>query len=245
MENKTEFIIDKEGRFYREDSVRTEIDPGPELEKCFKTTMSVKLTSLISLPTWGVVSVSVDDIGLQHWSVPIAEIKFNTSFRVKGEGATAELIPLFVESKSEPSMSIDWRKSDALSSQSKGMDIRFVAVIQFQTNGLFRVQKQYLYAFDDAKNGYRLPLSNLYDTCELCNGVYNSEDATAIGTLTRALNQFRNSSWNSDLLKDVDVIENFIRFKPLETGFQTLPIKGIWTKHCEKVSTPIMKHIIV
>lgn len=243
-ENKTQFIITSEGRFFREDIVRNEIDPGPELEKCFKASMAVKLPRLVTLPTWGAVSVAVDEMGVQHWSVQVEEINFNTSYRVKGEGKDAEMIPRFVEDLSSPSLNITWNKSQAMAGQAKGMDIRFVVLIH-PSGSRFVVQKQYLYAFDDAHNAYRLPISNLYDTCELCNGVYEGVGNTALETLTKSLTQFRNSSWNSDLWKDEDKVENFIRFQPLETGFNTLPIKSPWTKWCNKVVTPLVKNVIV
>lgn len=243
-ENKTQFIITPEGRFFREDIVRNEIDPGPELEKCFKASMAVRLPKLVTLPTWGAVGVVVDESGLQHWAVEVEEINFNTSYRVKGEGKDAEMIPRFTEDHGSPSLNITWNKSHAMTGQSKGMDIRFVVLIQ-PTGGRFAVHKQYLYAFDDARNAYRLPISNLYDTCELCNGLFESSGVTALETLTKSLTQFRNSSWNSDLWKDESIVENFIRFQPLETGFNTLPIKSPWTKWCTKVSTPLVKNVIV
>ncbi len=243
-EQKTQFIIDTDGRFFRVDSTKVEIDPGPELEKCFKTNMSVKLPKLMVLPGWGAVSVSVDEQQLQHWSVEVKDITFKTSYRIKGEGETAELIPLFME-KSDTAVSINWVKDDAMAGQKKSMELRFVAVIQPQGPGAgFKTFKQYLYAFDGS-NAYRLPISNLYDTGELCNGTYESLSATSSEALIKALNQFRTSSWNSDLWKDETIVENFIRFKPLETGFKTLPIKSNWTQWCRKISTPLLKHVII
>lgn len=243
-EQKSQFIISPEGLFYREDIHRYLIDPGPELEKLFKSTLSVKIPKLMVLPTWGTVSVAVDENAYQYWSVTVDEINFKTCFYVKGEGEAAELIPMFRESPTNPAISIPWKVVDALKEQSKPMYLKFMAHI-IQDGAAYKVHKQYLYAFDDSGNAYRLPISNLYDTCELCNGEYNSRSTTALECLSKALNQFRNSPWNSDLWKDSAIVENFIRFKPLETGFTTLPIKNDWRKWCSKIATQLQKHAIL
>jgi hypothetical protein len=245
METKTRFIIDTNGLFFREDTSLSPIDPGPELEKLFKSTLSVKIPRLMVIPTWGQVSVAVDENAYQYWSVTVDEINFKTSFKVNGEGESAELVPTFRENPAEPAITIAWNKNDAMKDQSKSMYLKFMAHIVADGIHHYKVHKQYLYAFDDTNNAYRLPISNLYDTCELCNGEYNSRATTALESLTKALHQFRNSSWNSDLWKSEGIVDNFIRFKPLANGFQTLPIKNQWTRSCAKIGTQLQKHAII
>ena len=244
MENKSRYIIDNEGQFFREDIVVTPIEPGPGLIKALTTGMSVRINNLVNLPEFGVANLAVEETGVQHWTVPMDVIHFNTNFLAKEDEQGSELVPKFA-GDTAANMVIPWVVAKAWAGVGSVMRVRFVATITKNSAGVYYVHKQYLLAYDEGGSAYRLPVSNLYDTCELCNGEYNSRSNTALEALQKSLTQFRLGSWNSDLFKDPDLVENFVRFRPLKEGFETLPTKQVWTKYCRKVSPPIFKYVIV
>ncbi len=248
METKSQFIVTPEGAFFREDTTRYPIDPGPELAKTFMVGQSVKLKNFTTIPNWGNVSIAVQEDGVQHWTTAVEEIAFNTTYKTVGEGKEVEVIPLFVAdpSNQEPSMTIVWNRASAMNGQKEPMHIKFMATVNPRpAHGNFAVSKQYLFAFDDKQNAWRMPLSNLYNTCELCNGEYSSVAPTAFDSFMKALEQFRKSSWNSDLFINGATIANFVRFSPLKSGFVTLPIKAKWQQWCTKVATTQSKQVIL
>ena len=246
--NTTEFIIDSEGKFFREDRTRYEIDPGDGLQRAFTKGVSCRIRNITEIPGYGPCHVVYEnDTQTQHWSVPMNTINFRTSFAVVKTEEGEEVFPTFKDKKdtSEPFMEIEWNKADAMSKQDSEMEIRFVALVK--PNGAnYICVDHYLYAFDGRKAGYRLPIANLYETCQVCMGAYSSEAQTAVKAVEKALAQFRVASWNSDLFFDSGNLNRFIHFKPLEKGFQTLPIlDGGWTTRCQKVSTGYMKFVEV
>lgn len=248
MEQKTQFIIDTNGRIFREDSVRQEINPGEELYKAFTHGIFMKHPNFANIPGYGPAHMTYEmDRNIQYWSVPINTINFRTTFRTIKE--TGELYPSFghKDQTAEPIMEIEWNKDDAMQSQDSQMHLRFVALIIGGRDG-YHVSSHghFLYAFDGRGVAWRLPVSNLYETCEICMGEYQSTAPTATEVVEKALAQFRKASWNSDLFTTHDSTHQMIRFKPLDKGFQTMPIQTRgWTTLCQKVSTAQLKYIDV
>jgi hypothetical protein len=245
-ETKTKFIIDAEGRFWREDTTIYDIEPGDQLQKAFTSGIVSRIRNVLNLPGHGHCHVVHElDSNTQHWSIPMNTINFKTTFgSLETEKWGKELFPTFKANNDteHPLIEIEWNKDEAMSKQESQMNIRFVVQIRPYDNEWHAVD-HYLYAFDGRNTAWRLPIANLYETAQVCMGDYNSRGATVVKVLEKAIAQLRTASWNSDLFYDTDSVQKFVHFKPLEKGFQTLPIEGAWTKQCQKVVTAYLKFV--
>lgn len=242
METKTEWIIDGEGKMFRRDITNMELDPGDGFQRVFSKGQIARFRNLMEIPGHGKCHMVYElDTGMQYWSIPMKTINFRTTFGVKGE----DLYPTFKPAESpEPVLEIEWDKEKAMAKQDSTMNIQFIAIVKFDGVGYY-VSDHYLFTFDGRSCCWRLPIANLYDTCQICMGEYSSFAVTAYDAVQKALAQFRKASWNADLFFSLDIIHQFVRFKALEKGFETLPIIGGWTTHCSKISTAMLKYIEV
>jgi hypothetical protein len=244
MSDLISYRIDNEGRFYRERLISQEIEVTEAVAKAFQQTQP-----LVTIPNVAVLNGL--DVGVKYrptegtyyWSVDIKEIMLHTAFVKYGEGDEAILVPKFDydnKDKNAVILSIPWK----IVSDSEGFAPRVTLVVSVGSHPL-RCLKQYLFAFDQRGVAWRLPMSNLYNTCELCSGEFDGCDNSQLGCVQKALDQFNRGVWNADLYIDSnETSSNFFRFKPLKDGFETLRINGKWEALCSKVSTPTTKYAI-
>lgn len=245
-QNETQFVIDLEGRIYRQDVNYREIDPGDALQKAFQLNLTARIRNILEIPGHGPAHMVFESAtAIQYWSVPMTEIVLRTTFGAGNPGAwnEGEIFPTFAEKESgEVPMEVVWKLNDILSETSKWMGIRFVAEVA-SSGTRYYVRDHYLYAFDERHAAYRLPFGNIYENCRMCMGDYDSTSSTAAECVQKALTQFKRATWNADLFNNEELIQRFVRFKPLESGFKTLPILDDWTEVCAKVGTSNLKYI--
>lgn len=247
MENKTQHVIDAEGRIFRETFTRMEVDPGDSFQRAFTTGLVSRMRNIIELPGYGPCHVVLEhDSLIQYWSVPLATINFRTTFQAtkKDDKDPGELFPTFGPKDSkEPTLEIEWSLADAMVQQDEQMNLRFMVMVHQDRNQTYHTPKEgcFLYAFDGRKSCWRLPIANLYDTSQVCMGEFSSASPTSLGVVHKALAQFRSATWNSDLFYDSDAVRRFIHFRPEGTSFKTLPILSPWTTFCQKISTATLK----
>lgn len=104
--------------------------------------------------------------------------------------------------------------------------------------------KSYLIALDSVWQAYRLPVSNVYENCELCTGDFNGRARTHLEVVQKCMAQFIASTWNADLAnRGTNAAPHaMFRFEPLagEAGFRQLSIANHasihWTRYCDKAS---------
>ena len=248
METKSQFIISENGTFYREDITRREIIVGDALQRAFTTNIVSTVRNLVELPGHGPVHMVYEQQqATWHFSVPMESINFRTTFKPILGTATGEtkykdqLYPTFAPKDSTDTiMEIEWNRAMAASSQDAALKLRFLVQVKAHGEGYY-CHDHYLFAFDGRGVAYRLPIANLFDTCQVCMGQYDGKSSTAMGSVILALRQFRSASWNADLFHSGEIVWKFIRFKALEKGFETQPIIGSWTTLCEKVAPPQLK----
>lgn len=246
MEQKTQHVIDAEGRIFREIFTRQEIDPGDALQRAFTTGIVSRMRNVTELPGHGPCHLVLEhDTLVQYWSVPLTTINFRTTYQAvkKDDKDPGELFPTFgPKDGKDPMIEIEWNVGEAMVSQDAQMNLRFMVMVRQDTSG-FSTPKDgcFLYAFDGRKTCYRLPIANLYDTSQVCMGDFNSYAPTSLGVVQKALAQFRSATWNSDLFYDTDAVRRFVHFRPEGKSFKTLPIEGPWTKYCQKISTSLLK----
>lgn len=244
MEERTQFIIDPEGRIFREYRELEEIDPGDAFQKAFTTNVVTTARNFMELPGHGPIHVvhQQSDSTL-HFSVPLETINFRTTFKAinRDDGFKDQLYPTFeAKDSTTPIIEIEWNRAEAMLNQEATMQIRFHVLVK-PTGDQWSCHDHYLYAFDGRGAAWRMPLGNLYETCQVCMGQYNSLSLTALEAVQKAIAQFRTSPWNSDLFYGGEIIWKFIRFKSIDKKFQTQPILAPWTTLCTKVATPLLK----
>lgn len=247
METRS-FRIDGEGRFFSEVLYSQEIEVTDAVAKAFQQGQLLTLHNVGSITTEDgtkhFLHVKHDtSTGWSYWTVQLTCLHINSAFRTIGEGKDAFLSPKFRHGGSDPVMSVPWYPG---AMDEKGVLPIVTLVISVKSSDLSS-GKQYLFAFDVKGNAYKMPMSNLYDTCELCCGQFDSYGSDQIDCVRKALEQFRKGAWNADLYSESleESTKNFFRLHPEKEGFSTMPIVGSWTKWCVKVSTPTVKFACV
>ncbi len=128
MEEKTQFIIDTEGRIFREYRQTEEIDPGDALQRAFTTNVVTTARNLMELPGYGPLHmVHQQAEQAVHFSVPLETINFRTTFKAitADEGYKDQLFPTFAhKDSSEPIIEVEWNRADAMAKQDATMRIR-------------------------------------------------------------------------------------------------------------------------
>jgi hypothetical protein len=230
--NTTEIIIGKDGtvteRIIKERTLKVQ-ESAVEI---LTANVTRPLRQALSIPGWGVAHANV---GAEDtvWSVPIDRIPLSARFGM----VDGVLVPKFA-STTEMSMPLVWKAPKS---------VRLIFALQTQQEDKTTViQGNWLFAFNQAGNGFRLPLPNLHDDCRICMGAFPLKYPSAQECVVASLQQFNQSKWNSDLMRTVEAAQKFFRFQPTNETFETLPIDSPdWTKLCDKVSTALMERIML
>jgi hypothetical protein len=242
--NILEHVIDNEGRFFRRTFQQDEIDPTDALIRSFSAGNSVKLQRALFMEGYGPIGIATTPDGnFLYFSIPLNEIVLKCEFDFFTSNKGPEAAPNFTGRGTQ--LTIPWSVDQAFPSAAQRPRIIFSVCVAIESTRT-HVIHQYLFAIAKGGSAYRMPLSNLYETCEVCNGSYESIRLTAFQSVQAALTQFSNAPWNADLsnLSDKEDVQKFFHFKPLDKGFETLPIAGDWTHLCKKVATPELKYIV-
>ncbi|MGZ4961681.1 MAG: hypothetical protein ACXWC8_03910 [Limisphaerales bacterium] len=227
----TEIIIRENGTI----AERTIHERTLKVQKAVLEELSAHVTreirQAVIVPNWGNAHANVSKDSTV-WSIRLGRIPLNTCFGMVG----GVLVPKF--EAAEMQMPLEWKAPES---------IRLVFVTETKFQGLKTViQANWLFAFNDVGNAYRLPLPNLYDDCKLCMGSFTSAHNSAQECLVASLEQFRKSEWNSDLMPSIEDSQRLFRFKPTNETFESLPVDAPdWTDLCEKVSTSLIERVIV
>lgn len=92
---------------------------------------------------------------------------------------------------------------------------------------------------------YLLPMPNLFDNGDVCTGEFEGLGGSIQEAFAKALAQFKQSSWNTDLL-DVHRDEGsdaLFLFKLTKEGLETIPMTVDWVPFCKKISSSVIEAI--
>lgn len=149
------------------------------------------------------------------------------------------LVPMFA-SNTDPEMPLVWKAPK---------NVRLVFVIRTalsEEGDGTEISTNYLIAYNEEKNGFRLPLPNLHDDCMVCMGEFEHTHKTAQECVLASLEQFNKSKWNADLMRTVEKSQKFFRFQPTNESFETLAIESAdWTSLCDKVGMAFMERVVL
>ena len=229
---KTEFILRDNGTLTERTIRERDLKAEGEVLDALTADVTRKQRNVMLIPGWGVAHA---EVGLNDtiWSVQIDRLPLGARFKL----INGVLVPMFA-STTDLEMPIVWRVPT---------EVRLVFAVRTELlNDCVTVNGNWLFAFSQDNNGFRLPLPNLHDDCTICTGQFEETYDSAQAAVIASLKQFDQSKWNSDLMRTVAESQKFFRFQPTNETFATLPIEAAdWTTLCNKVSTAIMDRVIL
>lgn len=230
-----EYVIKEDGGVYKRTlAVDHPIDIMPTIAQVFQSSAMFKLDAMFNLtdfdePFFGNVAITTSlDNPNNFWaSVRVKSLNLNTTFDL----IDGVLTPRFLEGGTR--LEIPWRMPETMKL------VLGMMVVNYGDDG-YKLGKHYLVAYDSANRTWRLPIANLYETLELCHGQQPGYHPTLGKAVLVGAQTFRSSQWNRDLssIHSQDHTKQMFRFKPLNTGFEQLPIlptPAEWTTLCHKV----------
>lgn len=232
-----EFVIRPDGSIVKRTTSEAPINILPAIAQAFQTDVRVRLDNVMNLaelgePLFGMASLNVTAKTRQMWwSVSVRTLNLHTHFVLVKD----KMLPDF-SAQSGTEMEIQWQVPD------EDMSVVLGIQMTMDRDGTYVLGKHYLVAYDRSKRTYRLPLSNLYDHCELCHGQSLEPHASMVAALMTGLKQFRGSLWNKDLNGAFQQSNAplLFRWKPDNTGFVQLPSERPWPELCQKVANDII-----
>jgi hypothetical protein len=229
---KLEFIIRSNGTITERTINERDLKAEGEVLDSLTADVTRTQRNVMQIPGWGMAHANIS-LGDTIWSVPIDKLPLKARFRV----INGILVPMFA-SQNDLEMPMVWQAP-------KEIQLVFVVRTTSEEDGVF-VAGNWLFAFNQDRNGYRLPLPNLHDDCAICTGQFKHQYESGQQCLAASLEQFSQSKWNSDLMRTIEQSQKFFRFRPTNETFETLAIEAAdWTTLCEKVSTAIMDRVIL
>lgn len=230
--DKTEIILRDNGTLTERTIRERDLQAEGDVLDALTADVTRTTHNVMSIPGWGMAHANaglLDTI----WSVPIHRLPLKARFKV----INSVLIPVFA-SATDLEMPLVWQAPP---------EVRLVFVVRTEsTEGGVAVAGNWLFAFNQNNNGYRLPLPNLHDDCLICTGAFADNYATAQECVSASLEQFNQSKWNSDLMRTVAQSQRFFRFRPTNELVHTLPIEASdWTTLCDKVATTFMRERVI
>jgi hypothetical protein len=227
-----EIIIRDNGTLTERTVSERDLQAEDEVLDALTAEVSRKMRNVMPIPGWGMAHAHV---GLRDtlWSVPIDWIPLKAKFKL----INGVLVPMFA-SDTDLEMPLVWQAP-------KEVRLLFVVLTEDVDDSVV-IGGNWLFAFNQENNGYRLPLPNLHDDCRVCTGKFEDRYDSAQECVIASLEQFRQSQWNSDLMRTVAESQKFFRFRPTNEVFETLAIEAAdWTTLCDKVSTALMDRVIL
>lgn len=232
MPNSTEYILKPDGAFFARNIEEQEIRVTPDMLSSVTSNVRLAIPAAFRMPPESrPVGLTVKGGAIFTATIHLDKLVFNSPFVLRNE----VLYPEFA-SNSAPVMTMEWVPPES-------MKLVLVARMTYSGNE-WRHAKVWLFAFGEKGQGWKLPVSNLYDDCSVCTGDTVSRAPSLQESLTKIYLQFRNARWNKDLFYDTDKAVRMFRWKPETTPFEQLSIDAPnWTNLCTKVSSPIMEEI--
>lgn len=231
-------------------TVRSSRDISEEIARQFASGVTISLKNAFEVKQ-GVVSV-IASATQRFCCVELNKINLLAHFAI---GQQNILTPRFFAPKDEVGQGLP--KTTMVWHPPENMTLVFaVSMTQDETThkdwSSNRYQQTFLIAFDSVKRSYLLPLPNLYDDCSICMGEFNGRDYSMQTSFQKALEQFDNSSWNSDLLGNLGPkSQQLFQFEVEDTETNQVDwdsehgavIRANWPQMAEKVSTPVTQMI--
>lgn len=174
------------------------------------------------------ISMSIDSKKTSSFWIPVLKINLTAPFKVCDDGSAW---PVF--DGTLPIFEITWNTPP-------DMNLFLVVLL----NQLHYEIATYLVAMEENKYQWRIPISNLYDDCKLCNGNYERKYGV-VQALTAAWDQFNLSRWNRDLYASSSEVfrektKKMFGFKSVNNTFEQVPMSVDWREYCEKINNEIL-----
>jgi hypothetical protein len=229
--DKTEIILNPDGSFLERLLNERPLNVGQGVLDTLTENVVRTVRNVFHIPNWGNVHASV---GLHDvlWCIALDRIPLHARFKLINQ----VMVPMFASS-TDLEMPLMWKVPQSVK-------VVF-CVLTKADDGFVSVEGNWLFACDQDKRGFRLPLPNLHDDCRICTGQFEGDQETALECVKASLDQFAVSKWNSDLMRTIEQSQKFFRFLPTKDTFEPLAVQGEWTGLCSKVSTALFERVVV
>jgi hypothetical protein len=123
-----------------------------------------------------------------------------------------------------------------------GMSVIFMAKVE--TSLHIENRRCFLLAYDTKARNFQLPLPNIFDDCSICMGEYDNRGGSLLECFQKALTNFMNSPWNSDLMEGDKLLklQSLVQYqidKGEEDRFFQESNGSLWWNHCYSRETRI------
>lgn len=234
-----EFVLRPGGEIVRRDMSEYPVAVPDKLLEAINKDVSIPLHALLNIDDWGWMGMMVTGGKVHYVTVQAKRIILRTAFDLIDKKEKI-LVPNFASS--DPQMELAWTPPP-------DMGIVILMTIQQHKDADYSIPKCFLYAMDERPQYWRLPLSNIYDDCGICEGRAIGRFPTMMAAVMDMLTTFDRSRWNRDLWgNDVkERTQTMFRFQDQGEGkvIALPPGEKKWTKLCEKVATDVQKYIVL
>lgn len=231
----TKYVFDPDGKLYRESTNRAEIQITDEIAKAMCADVAMTTRAAFEMENVVHVGMSIDARNDIWWTLRLPHLHIRCPWILHER----TWIPA-LDSLDDPVTDMVWYPPE-------GMTLALMCCTQYRhaSNGARKTGYVYLFAMTRDGISWRLPLGNIYDDCRICMGDENFIAPTHRQCVQMILNQFTNSTWNSDLWTSRNRTQAMFRFRPLDQGFEQLPPPNDWTSQCSRVGNVITDRMVL
>lgn len=237
MASTSEFVIGSDGRLFRRDIAEIEMEISQQSLDGLAAGVIRKAPNVFNIKDWGFCHLaSGNNVNEYYITVKINRIPMRAHWFLTGKEGSQYLVPDFTAKQGQV-MDMEWVPFE-------GMFLSFLCLIQ-RVDFRWQANRAWLFAHDEQRRFFKLPLPNVFEDCRICEGDWNRNCTNAQEGVSKALEQFANSHWNADLWKTREQTQNMFRFQPRKDTFQQLNYVGDhWTNLCAKVGVDVAKYVV-
>lgn len=239
MTNKVEYIIQRDS-ILRRTITENELGDCTAVFDQISASVVRKQRFVFSLPGLGPVGGTITALTDSYWTVRLPTLTLRAPFAL--DKAAGVLIPNF--SGTDSVLSLNWTPPTSPPCQ-------LVLLVNVRTTPDYcSAGMVWLFALDDRKGAWRLPLPNLFADARVCTG-WNERDVphglTVADTVNLVVNSVTQSHWNADLWETHMRQKTFgmFRFKPEADKFIVQPPTKPWTELCDKVGVQQIQMVVL
>jgi hypothetical protein len=235
----TEYVLRPGGEIWRRYTEEHQVAVPENMLAAINKDVVIPFSRLADIQSWGPMGLMVSGSKIHYVTVPVKRIILRAPFVLENrEDKEKIFVPKF--DSSDPAMELTWIPP-------ADMVVLILMSVQLVKGGYYSIPKCFLFAMDDTGRYWKLPLSNIFEDCAICEGRDIKPHVTLMAAVLDMLGTFDRSLWNKDLWEGLsDQTSAMFRFKEQDGKFdQQPPLEKKWTKLCVKVATDVQKNIVL
>lgn len=234
MTTTKEYVINSEGAVLRRVITEAELDLSDNFIQTLCRDVNIKMPLAWAIPEIGDVGLCVQP-SQAYATVSLQRLRIRCPWRLNASG---NLIPMF-GSNADPVMTLDWTPP-------KELHPKFLIMLVPSANKSWLARAFWLFALNPVdRTFWRMPIANVHDDCSCCTGTERIPGTSAQDVVRKAVDNFDQANYNSDLWRNAEFTHAFFQIKPLaDSKFQMIAPSGNWWDWCTKVGTSVGEFVI-